>query len=196
MFEREDWKLFRSLETIGQKAGVSKALLARLVAKELVDNALDATGQCRIGFLDGSNGFWVEDEGPGVDGTDAEVASLFSIARPLRSSKLLRLPTRGVLGNGLRVVAGTILATRGELSVVTRGRILRLVPRDDGETDAEILRLDDRDGTRIEVTLGPELRVVPDTLAGRTRRSKWPRGRRDIGARPPPGGTTRTRSTP
>jgi hypothetical protein len=30
-----------------------------LVAKELVDNALDAGAECRVGFLEG-NGFWCE----------------------------------------------------------------------------------------------------------------------------------------
>ena len=41
-FEREDWSLFRTLEGLQQKAGVPKAQLARLVLKELTDNALDA----------------------------------------------------------------------------------------------------------------------------------------------------------
>jgi hypothetical protein len=38
-------------------------------------------------------GYFVEDAGGGID--PAEVARLFSIARPLVSTKLLRLPTRG-----------------------------------------------------------------------------------------------------
>jgi hypothetical protein len=49
-----------------------------------------------------------EDDGTGIRGTDEELAELFSIRRPLRSSKHLRLPTRGALGNGLRLVAGVI----------------------------------------------------------------------------------------
>jgi hypothetical protein len=66
-------------------------------------------------------GWYVEDDGPGIPGDPAEVARLFSILRPLVSSKLLRLPTRGALGNGLRVVvggraAGGVLACRHRAS--------------------------------------------------------------------------------
>jgi hypothetical protein len=57
------------------------------------------------------------DEGPGRDGEPEEIAELFSIRRPMRSSKLLRLPQRGALGNGLRVVAGAVLASGGALAV-------------------------------------------------------------------------------
>ena len=39
--------------------------------------------------------YFVDDDGPGIDGTPEEIARLFSIRRPLVSSKLLRLPTRG-----------------------------------------------------------------------------------------------------
>jgi hypothetical protein len=39
------------------------------------------------------------------------VEGLQQKARPLRSSKLLRLPQRGQLGDGLRVVAGSVLAS-------------------------------------------------------------------------------------
>ena len=39
------------------------------------------------------------------------------------STKLLRLPSRGALGNGLRVVAGAVLASEG--SLVVMARILR-----------------------------------------------------------------------
>src|SRR5688572_24600820 len=94
MFVREDWTLFRSLGTFGQKAGVTTERIPALVAKELADNALDVAGWCRVGLL-GDNGFFVEDEGPGIPGTDAEVAELFSIGRPLASTKLLRRPSRG-----------------------------------------------------------------------------------------------------
>ena len=37
---KEDWTLFRSLNTLTQKAGVSADKIAMVVAKELVDNAL------------------------------------------------------------------------------------------------------------------------------------------------------------
>jgi len=156
MFEREDWTLFRSLATIGQKAGVHVRLIPRLVAKELVDNALDAGATCSFGALDGG-GFYVQDDGEGIPGTDEEIAALFSIRRPLRSSKQLRLPTRGALGNGLRGVAGTVLASGGTLIVRTRGRSLRLSPQDDGSTKVECVGAWKRKATRVEVTFGTEL---------------------------------------
>jgi hypothetical protein len=169
MFKREDWTLFRRVDTLGQKAGVATMRLPMLVAKELADNALDATGDCRVGLLDG-NGFFVEDdgdeEGRGIPGTDAEVAVLFSINRPLTSSKLLRLPTRGALGNGLRVVAGAVLATEGSLVVTTGGRTLHLIPEyETGETRIEAVEPCERPGTRVEVRLGhPPLTVDERTL--------------------------------
>ena len=42
LFSREDWSLYCSLATLSQKAGVPREALPWLVAKELVDNALDA----------------------------------------------------------------------------------------------------------------------------------------------------------
>src|SRR5262245_35100408 len=111
-FERADWALFRTVEGLQQKAGVPKTKLRRLVLKELADNALDESGQVRIGELPDGAGYFVEDDGAGIDGAPDDIARLFSIARPLISTKLLRLPTRGALGNGLRVVAGAVLASQ------------------------------------------------------------------------------------
>jgi hypothetical protein len=165
LFEREDWTQFRSLDTLPQKAGVPLTDLPRLVLKELTDNALDATGQCRAGLLEGENGFFVEDDGPGIPGSDSEVARLFSVRRPLATSKLIRLPTRGTLGNGLRVVAGVVLATGGTITVATRGRRLRLTPRDDGGTDYKVVGPAPAAGTRVEVRLGSPFEVDEDDLS-------------------------------
>src|SRR5262245_49334869 len=107
LFEREDWTLFRSISTISQLAGVPVEDLRKLVAKELADNALDTGAPCRIGELE-DGGFYVEDDGPGIAGNPEEIARIFSFRRPLSSSKLKRHPTRGALGNGLRVVAGLV----------------------------------------------------------------------------------------
>ena len=48
---KEDWTLFRSLNTLTQKAGVSADKIAMVVAKELVDNALDTGAKCDIGLM-------------------------------------------------------------------------------------------------------------------------------------------------
>ncbi len=157
LFSRQDWTLFRNLSTLGQRAGIGQDAIPQLVAKELVDNALDAAGTCRYGRTP-DGGLYVEDDSDGLPGTDADVAALFSVARPLSSSKLLRLPTRGALGNGLRVVAGAVLASGGTLTVKTRGRALRLRPRDaDGGTDVEHVEPWMGQGTRIEALLGEAL---------------------------------------
>src|SRR5918998_644903 len=121
-FETEDWQLFTDWATLPQKAGCQPDDLRRVVLKELVDNALDAGAVASLDYVDGA---WiVTDDGPGLD--PAEVPRLFAANRPLRSSKLVRLPLRGMLGNGLRVVAGAVAAAEGSLVLETRGRRLSL----------------------------------------------------------------------
>ncbi len=114
IFTREDWTEFRDPARISAKAGVSRDMLPRLVVKELADNALDASEGVLFGLLtvdtdtadDDVLRFFVSDDGTGLPGTDQEIATHFSIRRPLTSSKTRRRPTRGMLGNGLRAVAG------------------------------------------------------------------------------------------
>jgi hypothetical protein len=163
-FEREDWSLFRTVEGLQQKAGVAKDKLRRLVLKELCDNGLDTDAPVRIGHLPGNKGYYVEDGGRGIDGTPEEIARLFSIARPLVSTKLLRLPIRGALGNGLRVVAGAVLASEGSLVVVTRNRSIVLRPERNGTTTVVSAKAAKFPvGTRIEIAFGPAL--PPDARA-------------------------------
>jgi hypothetical protein len=159
----DDFLDFSTLETLTRKAGVPTHCLARLVIKELVDNALDAGAKCRC-LLHEDGRLLVEDDGPGIPGTDEQVADLFSIGRPQTSSKRFRRPTRGALGNGLRVVAGAVLASGGRLSVRTRGRWLLLEPRDDGTTRVTATRPVEQAGTRILLTLGPALACGPEDL--------------------------------
>jgi Histidine kinase-, DNA gyrase B-, and HSP90-like ATPase len=153
-FQRPDWSLFRTIDGLQQKAGVPKARLRRLVLKELADNGLDAGAKVRVG--ESGDGYFVEDDGSGVNPDD--VARLFSVARPMVSSKLWRLPTRGALGNGLRVVAGAVLASRGKLTVITRNRRLDLRPEHDGSTTVvSIEQVDFPAGMRVEISFGAEL---------------------------------------
>ena len=157
-FEREDWTSFRTIEGVQQKAGVTKDLLPRLVLKELADNALDVGGMADVGEFVDDGGYFVEDDGPGIDGTPEDIARLFSIRRPMVSSKLLRLPTRGALGNGLRVVAGVVLASEGSLTVVTKNRRIELRPERDGSTTVvKVCEVEYPVGTRIEISFGPSL---------------------------------------
>src|SRR5258706_913167 len=133
-FEREDWSLFRTLEGLQQRAGVSKNLLSRLVLKELADNGLDNGAEVTVQALPDKGGYVVEDDGTGIEGPPEDIAHLFSISRPMVSSKLLRLLSRGALGNGLRVVAGAVVASGGSLVVSTRNRRIGLRPERDGTT--------------------------------------------------------------
>ena len=73
------------------------------------------------------------------------------------STKRLKLPTRGALGNGLRVVAGAVLSTGGSLTVGTRGRLLAVTPQPDGTAAVENLGPWERPGTMVEIRLGPAL---------------------------------------
>jgi hypothetical protein len=156
-FERADWTSFRTVEGLQQKAGVAVDKLRRLVLKELVDNALDTGAEVHVGNLP-KGGYFVEDKGTGISGTPEEIARLYSIARPLISTKLLRLPTRGALGNGLRVVAGAVLASQGTLTVTTKNRRIKLQPRHDGST-AILSKTTVKfpKGTRIEISFGSPL---------------------------------------
>jgi hypothetical protein len=167
MAERHDWELFRSVEGLCQKAGVPAALLRRLVLKEIGDNALDTGADIRFGLVKKNNFdlFYVEDDGPGLDGAPEDIASLFSVRRPMRSSKLLRLPQRGALGNGLRVVAGAVLASEGSLAVITRNQRIELRPETDGSTRVvKVTSAKHSVGTRVEIGFGPALPRDDDLL--------------------------------
>jgi hypothetical protein len=163
LLEREDWTAFRTVEGLQRKASVSAKLLRRLVLKEIADNSLDTGARIRFGQI--GDRYFIEDRGPGLDGTPEEIASLFSIRRPMRSTKLLRLPQRGALGNGLRVVAGSVLASEGSLVVVTRNRRIVLQPLADGGTKVvKVTPADRPTGMRVEIGFGAALPRDSDAL--------------------------------
>ncbi len=121
LFSRTDWS-FLNPRTISQKAGCQPNDLRKLALRELVDNGADAGAKVII-YPEG-DGWIISDDGPGLDPDD--VPHLFSVNRTLVSSKQLRLPTRGMVGNGLRVVMGAVAVFEGNLTVTTRGRRMRL----------------------------------------------------------------------
>ena len=117
LYERADWRLFLEPTTLAQKAGCEPLQIGQVLVKELVDNALDAGAGAVT--LDGDPYFcMVSDDGPGLD--PADMLRVFSVNRDLVSSKLKRLPTRGMLGNGLRVVMGAVASFGGTITVTTR----------------------------------------------------------------------------
>jgi hypothetical protein len=93
MYETEDWRLFTDLATLPQKAGCQPAYLGEIVLKELTDNGLDNGGEVSLDYA--ADTWIVSDSGPGLD--PREVPRLFCVNRSLLSSKLKRLPLRGML---------------------------------------------------------------------------------------------------
>ena len=163
--------------------------------KELADNGLDAIdahgGDVDVGALPKGRGYFVDDDGPGIDGSPEDIARLFSIKRPLVSSKLLRLPTRGAVGNGLRVVAGAVLASGGSLTVTTRDHRIELRPEREGTTTVvSVKKVKHPVGTRIEIGFGPDLPCDDDTLYWAQQACHSQASDRFIPARPAHGGTT------
>ena len=128
--------LYTSLATLPQRAGVPASMLPWLVVKELCDNALDAADAAgRPGVveieIDDQGNLTIADKGAGIpDATPEQIAHLFSVGRPMLSSKLLRRPTRGAVGNGLRVCLGYLTATGGRPVIETGSLRVELSPAD------------------------------------------------------------------
>ena len=196
-FERELWTLFRNLPTLCQEAGVHIGMLRRVVVKELVDNALDACGACRLGELPGG-GYVVEDDGPGIGGIADEVGRLFSIRRPLTSSKLLSLPEPA--GAGQRPARGDRSRARQ-----SRGRPLRphagavgstSAPRTTGRPRRPRRAADPAPGTRVEVRPWAwHCRRTLTPSPGAVRVSSWRLAGTSYKGSPPHIGTTTIRSS-
>src|SRR6516165_9106632 len=80
LFRRDDWMEFRDPNRISNKAGVPFAQLPQAAVKELCDDALDAAGNAEFGLLEVTGDavtFCVADAGPGLDGTDEQLAELY-----------------------------------------------------------------------------------------------------------------------
>jgi hypothetical protein len=127
-FSALDWRDFLDLGTLPRKAGCSPGDLPRIVYKEAADNACDAGETVSLGdWTDpkGNRGVYFSDDGPGLD-PEQQVPLIFSINRARFSSKHIRRVSRGILGNGSRVIAGVVAATGGTLMVETRARRVSL----------------------------------------------------------------------
>ena len=131
-FVRADWGLFVHPDRLPQKAGCprdrpagddpqgagrQRARRGRRVALDQVD----------------PDTWTVTDDGRGLD--REQVVRLFAVNRPMLTTKLVRRPTSGAIGNGLRVVTGGAVASGGRLAVESRGvRYVLDVDRATGET--------------------------------------------------------------
>jgi hypothetical protein len=160
LFSRPEAMLYTSLATLPQRAGVSAEMLPTLVVKELTDNALDSSdaagrpGAVTIG-IDPHGNLTIEDDGDGIaDATPEKLAGIFCVARPMVSSKLLRRPTRGCVGNGLRVCLGYLTATRGRLIIETGNVRVELAPEIDGTSRIVSNELIARRGLKLTAIAG------------------------------------------
>jgi hypothetical protein len=99
-------------------------------------------------------------------GGDEAVLLMFSIDRKIRSTKASRRPTRGAIGNGLRVVAGAVLCCGKMIEVTTCGRRLVIKPqRDNTSKIVASANVDCATGTRITVAFDNGLPEDDDDLS-------------------------------
>jgi hypothetical protein len=122
-YRSDEWRQFVDIGGLQRKAGASWRDLGAIVLRELADNAADAAGGDRAWIetveIDGNTWWCIGDHGPGI--APEEVAYKFNVRRPMESTKLVRRPTRGMLGNGTRVVAGYCAIEDADLIVDSRG---------------------------------------------------------------------------
>ena len=149
LYETDDSRNYLSIDGLIAVSGVQKNYHLKLAVKEIVDNALDASGFCVLGMI-GKCAFYVHDSGTGIPGTDEQIAYLFSVNRKTISTKSDRYPRRGAMGRGLRFVSGVVFCYNATLKVSTNGRTLLLKPEDGGTRFTRVGGYDGY-GTRIEI---------------------------------------------
>jgi DNA topoisomerase VI subunit B len=167
-FTRHDWSLY--ISNLPQRAGVPLRLIRALVLKELVDNALDEmdragppgavtlTQEC-------DHTYTVTDRGRGFCDTPEQLAHRFSLAKGMVSSKQWRKPTRGCVGNGLRVVVGAVVSGGGRIIVRTRNQAVTLRPRLDGTTAVDrVVPIDWPIGAAVTIEIDPNYPLCESTL--------------------------------
>jgi hypothetical protein len=168
-FVRSDWQIY--ISNLPQRAGVPFTLIRALVLKELVDNALDEMDRVgRPGVVvltkDTDDIYTVTDQGRGFDDTPQELAKRFSIAKPMTGSKQWRKPTRGCVGNGLRVIVGAVVSGSGRIIVRTRNQEVTLRPRMDGTTVVDnVIPIDWPTGASITIQIDRNYPESDDSLA-------------------------------
>jgi len=159
----DERSLFFTRNGLQTWTGVQECQLIPLAVKELTDNALDAAESRKefsvedveMGLIPG--GFYVQDCGPGMERED--MLKAFTVRRSLFSSKRhMRLPTRGAMGNGLRVVGGVAVAFGAELTVHNNGVAYKL----ENDPEAEEIRIIEESpsnhsqGVRVEMVFPSE----------------------------------------
>jgi len=168
-FTRADWSIY--ISNLPQRAGVPIDSIRGLVLKELVDNALDEMD--RVGHpgqvtltQDGEHTYTVTDQGRGFADSPQDLACRFSFAKPMVSSKQWRRPTRGCVGNGLRVIVASVASGDGRIIIKTRNQAVTLRPRLDGTTAIEeVTAIEWPTGTAVTIQIDPSYHAHEGTGA-------------------------------
>jgi hypothetical protein len=167
-FKRQDFQIY--ISNLSQRAGVPTEQIRQLVLKELADNALDEmdrVGQQGLVTItqDAEHTYTVTDQGRGFDDTPKELAKRFSLDKEMTSSKQWRKPTRGCVGNGLRVIVGSVVSGGGRIIVKTRNCQVTLRPRLDGTTAIEdVQTIDWPIGTAVTIEIDPKYHASKNAL--------------------------------
>lgn len=127
---QQDWSRFLTPDGLAEKAGVPPRLFMTMMMKELADNAAD-TGGAEMHIID-DDSVRIGDTGDGFPTDD--VPTIFSVKRPLTSSKHWRRGERGALGNGLRAVMGALHVLDGTMTIESRGIATSVKVDDNGDT--------------------------------------------------------------
>lgn len=152
---RQGFADFLQTPSLCRRAGCTESKLALVAAKELIDNALDASPDfVDVAFED--RDLVVQDRGNGL--TEEQTLAIYSVNRESLSSKRWRLASRGALGNGCRVVVGIAFVSGGYLTVVSRGLSLSMTVGSDGSTRVTSRSPSDvTAGTRVTLHFGPDI---------------------------------------
>ena len=145
----EEWQEFLDAGGLTRKAGCCESDLPFMALKELVDNAFEYDGASFK--IEGDSTYVIEDWGPGL--SREEIEHLFSIRRPMNSSKRWRRAGRGALGNGLRVAVGALRLVEADLSVASRDGTYRVTVDEIGRTSTKQIGEAREVGTEIRIAL-------------------------------------------
>lgn len=145
--EQQDWQRFLTSGGLAEKAGCASSDFDKMVVKEFADNAADIGG---FGYKtdEDKRSISIWNGGSGLSSED--IARLFDIKRPLRSSKHWRRGQRGALGNGIRVALAGCRLCNIDLTIISRCKQYHIQLQHNGDTVVMTQDTDVADaGTRI-----------------------------------------------
>ena len=133
--EQQDWQRFLTSGGLAEKGGCPSSDFDKMVVKEFADNAADIGGfGYKIDEEERTISIW--NAGNGL--SREEIARLFDIKRPLRSSKHWRRGERGALGNGIRVALAGCRICNIELTIISRCKQYYIKLLDNGDIVVQV----------------------------------------------------------